>query len=144
LYDEDPTRAPTILFFREGVHEVDDEYLNIHYPVKIVGAGRDKTTIQGGFSIGGTKEDGKKVELQDMTIKGSSGCGLEAGALDAEDGLSFSCTRMTFTQCGCYGVYAYNTKGRLINCVITQCGLSGIICANENALIELEGSPVGR
>ena len=33
---------------------------------------------------------------------------------------------------------ALNTKGRLINCVITQCGYSGIYCG-ENALIELEG-----
>ena len=31
-----------------------------------------------------------------------------------------------------------NTKGRLINCVITQCGYSGIFCG-ENALIELKG-----
>jgi hypothetical protein len=45
---------------------------------------------------------------------------------------------MTFTQCGYSGVFAYNTKGRLINCVITQCGMSGIEC-DENALIELEG-----
>ena len=35
-------------------------------------------------------------------------------------------------------MYAENTKGRLINCVITQCGLSGIWC-DVNALIELEG-----
>ena len=34
---------------------------------------------------------------------------------------------------------AKNTKGRLINCVITQCGDSGISC-RRNALIELEGS----
>jgi hypothetical protein len=54
-------------------------------------------------------------------------------------GLSFLCTRMTFTQCGEDGVYAENTKGRLINCVITQCGGSGIWC-DENALIEVEGS----
>ena len=65
-------------------------------------------------------------------MKGSSGCGLEA-----ENGLSFLCKDMTFTQCGC-GVYAYNTKGRLINCVITQCSLSGIFCEG-NALIEMEG-----
>ena len=45
---------------------------------------------------------------------------------------------MTFTQCGGYGVYAMNTKGRLINCVIKQCGKSGISCT-ANALIELEG-----
>jgi hypothetical protein len=45
---------------------------------------------------------------------------------------------MTFTQCGNSGVYAWNTKGRLINCVITQCKYSGIHCS-INALIELEG-----
>ena len=45
---------------------------------------------------------------------------------------------MTFTQCGRSGVFAMNTKGRLINCVITQCGSGGIWC-DENALIELEG-----
>jgi hypothetical protein len=44
---------------------------------------------------------------------------------------------MTFTQCGLDGVVAQNTKGRLINCVITECGRSGIYC--WNALIELEG-----
>ncbi len=41
-------------------------------------------------------------------------------------------------QCGRHGVFAWNTKGRLINCVITQCGSSGIVCM-RNALIELEG-----
>ena len=45
---------------------------------------------------------------------------------------------MTFTHCGEDGVFASNTKGRLINCVITQCRRSGIHCW-ENALIELEG-----
>ena len=71
--------------------------------------------------------------MQGMTIKGSKYHGLEA-----RNGLSFLCKRMTFTQCGLHGVYAYNTKGRLINCVITQCGGSGIFC-HDNALIELEG-----
>ena len=42
------------------------------------------------------------------------------------------------TQCDGAGVFAENTKGRLLNCVITQCNYSGIFC-RENALIELEG-----
>ena len=46
---------------------------------------------------------------------------------------------VTITQCGSAGVVAANTKGRLINCVITQCKYSGIWCG-ENALIELEGT----
>ena len=44
---------------------------------------------------------------------------------------------MTFTQCE-YGVWARDTKGRLINCVITQCGRSEIR-SSARALIELEG-----
>ena len=66
-------------------------------------------------------------------MKGSSGCGLLN-----DNGLSFLCKDMTFTQCGGHGVVVRNTKGRLINCVIIQCRGSGISCL-ENALIELEG-----
>jgi hypothetical protein len=132
LHDEDPRKAPTIIFINEGDHEV-DEVLCIKYPMRIIGAGRDKTTIRGGgFDIEGEKEEGKKVEVQDMTVRsdGHGVCGY--------DGLFFLCFSMTFTQCGDCGVHAENTKGRLINCVISQCGLSGIYCG-ENALIELEG-----
>jgi len=136
LYLEDPTRAPTVIFIKEGDHEVDEDYLNIYYPLKIVGAGRDKTIIHGGFEMGfrGTKEEGKNVVLKDITITGANGDGLRA-----INGLSFLCKDMTFTQCGGCGVFATNTKGRLINCVFTQCELSGII-SGSNALIELEGS----
>jgi hypothetical protein len=80
----------------------------------------------------GMQEEGKRVSMQDFTMKGSRGHGLVN-----INGLSFLCERMTFTQCGRYGVYAYNTKGRFINCVITECGRSGLYC--WNALIELEG-----
>jgi hypothetical protein len=73
------------------------------------------------------------VALSNMTISGASGCGLYA-----DNGLSFLCKDMTFTQCRSYGVAAYNTKGRFVNCVITQCGWSGIHCTS-NTLIELEG-----
>ena len=134
LYDEDPARAPTILFIQEGVHEVvGQRYLRITYPMKIIGAGQEKTTIHGGFDIRGTKEEKKRVDMQGITMKGSKGYGLHAS-----NGLSFLCKDMTFTQCGGNGVWAWNTKGRLINCVITQCYYSGLSCG-ENALIELEG-----
>ena len=135
LHREDPTKAPTIIFIQEGNFEVNESYLRINYAMKIIGAGRDKTIIHGvGFRITGTKEEGKEVVVQGMTMKGLSQCGLWA-----INGLSFLCTRMTFTQCGWNGVVAENTKGRLINCVITQCINSGIV-SWRNALIELEGS----
>ena len=124
LHREDPTKAPTIIFIQEGNFEVYESYLRINYAMKIIGAGRDKTIIHGGgFRILGTKEEGKEVVVQDMTSSRAAGYGLSAN-----NGLSFLCKDMTFTQCGQCGVAAKNTKGRLINCVITQCGSSGIFC----------------
>jgi len=137
LYEIDPTKAPTIFFIKEGDHEAGG-LMVINYAMKIVGAGQDKTTIHGnGFRIEGTKEEGKEVDMQDLTMKGSSQSMSQSG-LSGRNGLFFLCTRMTFTQCG-FGVWAKNTRGRLINCVITECRLSGIACGPK-ALIELEGA----
>jgi len=111
----------------------DENYVTFEYPIMIIGAGQDKTTIHGGFKIQGTKEEKKRVNMQGMTMKGSSQWGFHAS-----NSLSFLCKDMTFTQCSGHGVFAWNTKGRLINCVITQCGQSGICCVG-NALIEVEG-----
>jgi len=121
-----------LILLKEGTYNL-EETLTIACPISIHGAGQDNTIIQGrGIDIRGTKEEKKIVGMQGVTMKGSS-----QGGLYAYNGLSFLCKDMTFTQCEYHGVEAINTKGRLINCVITQCGKSGIICTN--ALIELEG-----
>jgi len=134
VYQEDPSKAPNIVFIMKGTFHGNDARVNINYPLIMIGAGQNKTFLSGySLRIGGKKEEGKKVFVQDMTSSGAE-CGV-----DASHGLSFLCTRMTFTQCGHHGVYVNNTKGRLINCVITHCGWSGILC-DSNALIELEGS----
>ena len=142
VYNEDRHKAPIIVFVMEGTFYIPvtkDKWsshnsVTIGYPIMIIGAGQDKTIIHGGFLIQGLKEKEKEMTMQDMTIKGSSQAGL-----GNNNGLSFSCTRMTFTECCHYGLWVYNTKGRLINCVVTQCRGSGIYCS-ANALIELEGN----
>jgi hypothetical protein len=142
-YIKDPAKAPKIVFVMKGTFHIpvtknedgkDHNYVTIGYPIMIIGAGQDKTIIHGGFQIQGTQEDKKRVHMQGMTMMRSIFC-----ALHATDGLSFLCTRMTFTQCREGGVYASKTKGRLINCVITQCERWGIYCYVD-VLIELEGS----
>jgi hypothetical protein len=143
VHQEDANKAPQIVFLMEGTFHIpvtgtgwsSQKYVTIGYPITIVGAGQDKTIIHGGFQIQqGTKEEKKTVNIQGMTMKGSKGSGL----YNINYGLSFLCKDMTFTQCDRHGVYVENTKGRLINCVITQCGQSGIYCG-KNALIEVEG-----
>ena len=123
-----------LVLINEGTYHLEKQLI-IKCPISLHGAGQDKTILRDyGILIQGPKEEGKEVVVQGMTMKGSSRSGLLA-----YNGLSFLCKDMTFTQCGGHGVFAYNTKGRLINCVITQCGGSGIHCS-ENALIELEGT----
>ena len=122
-----------LILLKEGTYHLEKQ-LKIACPISIHGAGQDKTIVQRhGIVIEGTKEEKKRVNMQGMTMKGSSYCGLFN-----VNGLSFLCKDMTFTQCRAAGVLANNTKGRLINCVITQCEQSGIWCSS-NALIELEG-----
>jgi len=134
LYEEDPSKAPKIVFVMEGTFHGNNSRVNINYPLRMIGAGQNQTFLDGyGLCIGGTQEEGKRVNMQDFTMKESYMHGLFANS-----GLSFLCKDMTFTQCGDCGVYATNTKGRLINCVITQCRGSGIYCS-VNALIEVEG-----
>ena len=123
-----------LILLKEGTYDL-ERVVIITCPISIHGAGQDNTILQGrGFKIQGPKTEKKRVNMQGMTLKGSKTDGLEG-----DNGLSFLCKDMTFTQCGWSGVYAWNTKGRLINCVATQCEKSGILC-DENALIELEGS----
>jgi hypothetical protein len=117
----------------KGTHIMTKD-LSIKHPINIIGAGRDQTFVKGyGFKIEGEKEEGKNVVLKDMTISETSMNGV-----DGYDGLSWLCDSLTITQCGWSGVRAENTKGRLINCVITQCRRSGIYCGCK-AFIELEG-----
>ena len=143
VYKKDPTKAPTIVYVMEGTFHVgkagnlnsSPRYVVIKYPMNMIGAGSNKTFILGGgFSIQGKQEAGKSVRLTGLTVDDTYGNGLFN-----HGGLDFLCDRITFTRCGQNGVYAGNTKGRLINCVITQCGENGIF-NRDDALIELEGS----
>jgi hypothetical protein len=133
VYEKDPTKAPKIVFVMEGTFHGNNSVVNINYPLMMIGAGQNKTFLTGyTLRVGGMKEKGKHVVVQDMTSSGAW------NGLSASNGLSFLCKDMTFTQCDGWGVVAGNTKGRLINCVITQCYNSGIYSCT-NALIELEG-----
>jgi hypothetical protein len=152
VYQKDPTKAPKIVFVLKGTFRVkatatynNEAVIIIKYPLKIIGAGQNKTIIHGGgFSIprnihGKNKNKGI-VELSRMTVRRMiSNNGLFANGLFANQGLSFVCRDMTFTQCGAHGVCAFNATGRLINCVITQCSSAGII-SGCGGLIEVEGS----
>jgi hypothetical protein len=136
VFEEDPKKAPQIVFVTEGTFHGYTAHVCIRYPMAIIGAGQNKTFLcDYGLQITGKKEKGKKVVLKGMTIRGKPRNGY---GLYGDRGLSFLCDSVIFTQCR-IGLFAWKTTGRLINCVITQCESDGMV-ASVNALIELEGS----
>jgi hypothetical protein len=104
VYQKDPTKAPKIVFVMKGTFQNINNTITrnvvIKYPMKIIGAGQNKTIFFGfGFEIQAKKEKGKRVVLKNMTMKESKSFGLYNN-----NGLSFLCDSMTFTQCRSNGV----------------------------------------
>ena len=126
------------LYLQKGVHTVTaqtfphGDYVHLTEEWTITGAGRGLTIVTGfGFYVTGRKDD--QVTLKDMTVNQTIGPGF-----NGYEGMSFLCERMHFDQCGREGVIANETNGRLVNCVITQCGLSGIY-SYDKGLVFVEG-----
>ena len=75
--EESSGNVPSVLFIEEGEHG-GVGYVTMKKPLSIIGAGCGKTTLVGvGLKIQGNKSDGI-VEIEDLTIKGGGGSGLEA------------------------------------------------------------------
>ena len=88
VFKKDPSKAPKIVFVMEGTFHGNGS-VNMNYPLMMIGAGRNKTFLDGyKLCIGGTKEEGKEVVVQDMTSS-RAGWGLYAS-----QGLSFLCKDM--------------------------------------------------
>jgi hypothetical protein len=101
-------------------------------PMTVSGDGREKTIVQGGgFRIKGEKD--QHCTFFDLTIQKTKEHGLSGN-----EGMSFDCRRVKFDKCGWIGVKVQNTKGRLTNCQVTNCKMSGVL-SRVNSTIEIEG-----
>jgi MFS family permease len=133
------SNLPKWILLSKGTHLIErDESLMITYPLKIYGAGKNNTIIQGGngFRLKNHSSDlhfDKKVVLNGMTVLEAEGDGVYASV-----DISLLCENMLFRKCKGNGVYVRSTKGRLRNCVVKECGESGIF-SGVGGLIELEG-----
>ena len=130
---------PTFVFIDNGLHTVDayqDEWedtyntIDIQCSLTIIGASRDKCVLVGGFVIIGKPTD--HVKIENMTI-----CKSKANGVLGNDGASF-CLENIFVQECRNGCWAYNTKGTLQCCEITQCRRSGV-CAGMKGVIVVQG-----
>ena len=114
----------------EDAHDL--PYVKFKVPMIVSGDGREMTIVEGcGFLIHGEKD--QKITFIDLTVHATRAKGLWGC-----NGMSFDCRRLRFDQCGCHGVDAWDTKGRLTNCQVTNCGRSGI-ASQGGSTIEIEG-----
>ena len=135
--EESSGNVPSVLFIEEGEYSAEDcaegEYVRVKKPLSIYGAGRGKTTLVGvGLWIEGNKSEGI-VEIEDLTIKGGGGSGLEA-----ESGMNVIMRGITVEFCLYNGVVADGADITCDDLQVIGCGRSGVVAGN-NATITLSG-----
>ena len=121
----------TEIFLENGIHK-EDGYVEIDFPLTIVGESREGTILQGGFQIQGKTED--IVYFRTMTVRNPRGDGLWG----RRNGASFEATDLTIDGCQGCGVELGQNVCTLINCIVTDCQQSGIL-AGSGGLIHLYG-----
>jgi hypothetical protein len=142
---------------------VDDDDAR-HTPVScsnitIIGKGKSKTTILGGFNVNGKQN----VKMEQLAVINEAGCGLycegsgtnvdvteccfkkcQGDGMYVGDGAIITATRCGFMENGEYGVECYdaNTKVRLNDSTIHHNGYDGLV-AGDHAVVDLRGTKTG-
>ena len=135
--EESSGNVPSLLFIDEGVYEEEVKNawtaVRVKIPLSIIGAGREKTTLQFfGMSIEGKKSDGI-VEISDLKIKKGKRMGLLANR-----GMSAFVSRCSVEECQFSGVCAINADISCDNLQVFYCHENGVLASNH-ATITLSG-----
>jgi hypothetical protein len=111
-----------------------EKYINIDFsPLNIIGAGNDKTIIEGGgFKITGEKKRifrgevyvNKAITIQSLCISNAKGSGIFA-----ENGLPCRVNDCTVIGSEGYGICCQLTWMNISDTIVESSGLSGIFCA---------------
>ena len=125
--------VPSVLFIDEGIYGGEGDYVKVNLPLSMYGAGRGKTTLVGiGLQIQGKKIDGI-IEIEDLTIKGGSECGLWVCY-----GMNVILRRISVEDCLYQGVVATEADISCDDLQVIGCHDSGVR-AEENTTITLSG-----
>ena len=150
----------------EGEHEMVgvalDDALGLHTHIRcnnitIIGKGKGKTTILGGFHVNGKQN----VKLEQLAVTNEAGDGLlcnggsgtnvdvteccfkkcQYSGMEAGDGATVTATRCDFMENGHYGVdcVCANTKVRLNDSTMHHNGVDGLH-AFDHAVMDLHGT----
>jgi len=134
---------PLALFLANGVHVIEDEYiedwgrelnmLNINLPISIFGESREHCIVMGGLKMNGKKEDdvnGSNLTLRDSGDHGVWGWG----------GASVHLDNVSVENSEGIGVFVYGTKrSTMKNCNVSHSKGSGLT-VNGGGLMTIDGN----
>ena len=131
----DPDAAiplPALLFIANGVYDLQGEYVNIDFPITIIGESREHCVVMGGICIGGKKND--KVHVTNLTVTGANGNGIQ-GCKGASMHLKNVCVENCFES----GIFVYKTKrNTMTDCDVHHNRKTGVY-VGRNGCMTLEG-----
>jgi hypothetical protein len=120
------------IFLENGVHDEKGEYVDIDFPITIIGESKDGCTIIGGLHIEGKRED--DVNVKHLTISQSKGDGVYGS------GMSFHLFHLNIEKSEGRGVLVNGTKrNTMSNCQVSHSKGSGVKVGNAG-LITINGS----
>jgi hypothetical protein len=103
-----------------GVHNAGGGYVDIHYPVSIIGESREHCIVMGGLSMKGKKED--DVNVSNLTVRESKHCGVFV-----RNGASFHLDNVSVENSGESGVCVVGTKRNTMkNCNVIHSKFRGL------------------
>ena len=125
------------LFLANGVHVIVDEnhrnYININFPISIIGESREHCIVMGGLSMNGKKED--DVNVSNLTLRESKGNGVFG-----DNGASFHLDNVSVENSGSSGVYVLGTKrSTMKNCNVSHSKRSGL-AVRGGGLMTIDGN----
>ena len=126
----------------EGEHEMVGvavgSYVRTHIScsnITIVGKGKDKTTILGGFYVNGKQN----VKIEQLTVKNEAGFGLLCGG----SGTTVDVTECCFNKCRSYGMFAHEgATTTATRCDFMENGECGVVSGGHNTKFRLNDSTV--
>ena len=159
--------SPLVVVLSEGEHVVEGSFTDYDGRVfentlaitcsniSVVGQGKDKTTVRGGFCV----ENKKNVTVKSLTLTNPNGRGLLVGGeaslkllnvfaikcsrhglFVSGDGGSAKATQCEFSENGGYGVVVRDgSKGIFTDCTIHDNGNDGVVAYGEGTLVEFHG-----
>jgi hypothetical protein len=134
---------PVQILIGEGEHEMVGVGLT-HYGhymhvscnnITIIGKGKGKTTILGGFYVNGKQN----VKMEQLSATNLKGCGLMCRG----SGTKVDVTECCFQTCECSGIWV--EEGATVTatrCDVMENGLSGVQCRDANTKVRLNDSTI--